>query len=1744
MPSIRLLTILFAVLLFSSLSQAQTVNPGYADGQLFWRIQGNISPELPDSILAAYQIQSLICPFSVLNPTKLKGGNEIAILHRTYKITFSSIGQSPQLAAYLKTLPITEMVEKVPTAEIFYTPNDPQYASQWNLSAINASQAWDLSFGNPNVRVAVVDDAVRTTHQDLFGSIWQNPGEIPGNGVDDDGNGYVDDVKGYDVSDNDNNPNPPLGSVSSSVFTHGTHCAGIVGAATNNGIGIASIGFGLKIIPVKCNSDATPGPSLPNAWDGVTYAITLTPEVMSLSWGGPASSFTYQSLINVAYANGTVVVAAAGNSNSNIPMYPASYNNVISVAGTGPGDVKAWFSNYGPTIDVSAPGLDILSTLAGSDTDYGLLSGTSMACPLVAGLCGLMKSFNPQKTVSQIDSCLRATADNINAMNPGFIGQLGAGRINAFNALQCVSGPPIASFQPNYSNVCAGSVINFTDQSYGNPTSWSWSFPGGTPSTSTLQNPSVTYSTPGTYSVQLTVSNILGTDTYTFNSIIVGTPTASMSGGGLINPGSPAFLNFSFTGAPPYSFTYTDGTTNYFHSGIYSNTYTVVVSPSVNTVYSLVSMNSATCAGTVSGTAIVTISNGCGAAIDFQDIFGGPFADNPASVKQTPDCGYIVAGQTFSFGTGLHDAFLTKLDQFGSIVWMKTYGDGSDYSYFRDVIPVSNGYVGGGYRSANNQGRVYVVKTDLNGNFVWERQIQYTSGGGAISGSVAELIEMSNGDILISGSAHHSNFNTTGQLMIRLDGITGATIWQRLAQVNNYEGANGAVKVGGGSVVQAGYSRSTSVSAGLYDMVLTKRDGNGNLLWSRNYGGPNNEYLEDLVILPDQGFLAVGHTDGFSSSVADMVVIRTDSSGTLLWSKKYARPAEDKAIKIVPGCNGRYFIAGDSRTAGNGNDALLMQIDINGNLLWSRSIGGILDDADFIGLDRTGDCGCILTLSTLSFGVGDNEIWVAKADSLGNLSCHTDNPAVNVSVIAPQTRIANPTVLTTNQPINNSIPTIVMTATPEIQDSVCDACGHPIANFDFVTNVLSLALIDASVNGQTWHWEFNDGSPPDTMRNAVHVFPGPGNYTVTLIVSSPCGSDTLSKTVNISGLNECLHVLQPGPVNGIDAYAFSRDDATNTNTGTATNINIATWSWSGNIGTMRSYLQFDLSNICNTATLLDARFSANYSTLFGQPHSGANTEYMYKVTSPWDEYAVTWLNQPTFTTLNSITVPPMAGTINLTNLNVTPLFQSMINGPNYGFMWRLQTEGTYRRTMYCSSDWPDPTERPKLVLKFDPIFAHAHVDTSLNLHSVTICEGDSIQLHLAGYPTAGTIQGPSTATRYLWVPSYGLSCDTCPDPWAFPDSTITYKAVAYNCPSCADIDTIRVTVSKVSVASPDHILCIGDSVQLNATHPFPNHTVFTWTPGNSLTNPNIQNPEAFPNVPTWYDVKAVDTLNGCVSHDSVLVLAGAPSPLPPMINDTLLQCNNDTVIFALNMHGTPLGSDFYEWNLVGNITPDPNSPNSNAIINTNIYPYTYRFVLSVTNSFGCVTKDSVDVIVDCILPIGTLRLEGEALAEGNHLSWWVDKSLLTSELSVERLREGNQFDLMATIPFQPNGQDQEGTYLDFVPQQGANTYRLKALDANGTIAYSEMVVLFSQPQGNIMAFPNPTSGKIRIQSTDQAFSAPDLIVFNALGKEVLRKTTEAGKPWEVDFTELPVGPYWIKMTENGRNASLKILKQN
>lgn len=337
----------------------------------------------------------------------------------------------------LKLDPRVEYAEPNYLWTIDTTPNDTRYPEMWQLNNtgqtggtagadIRAEAAWSTFTGDPNILIGVIDTGIDYTHPDLAANAWTNPGEIPGNSVDDDGNGFVDDIHGYDFVNNDGDPFDDN--------DHGTHCAGTIAGVGNNALGITGINWRAKVAGLKFLSAAGSG-STANAILCVQYAITIGCKLTSNSWGGGGFSQALLDAINAAGAAGQLFVAAQGNAGSNTdatPSYPAAYDTpyIIGVAATDHNDGLAGFSNFGATTcDLGAPGVNTLSLMPGGG--YQTMSGTSMACPHVAGAAAFMWGRFPGMTNLQVKQRLMQFADPI----PSLTGKCVTGaRLNLFMA--------------------------------------------------------------------------------------------------------------------------------------------------------------------------------------------------------------------------------------------------------------------------------------------------------------------------------------------------------------------------------------------------------------------------------------------------------------------------------------------------------------------------------------------------------------------------------------------------------------------------------------------------------------------------------------------------------------------------------------------------------------------------------------------------------------------------------------------------------------------------------------------------------------------------------------------------------------------------------------------------------------------------------------------------------------------------------------------------------------------------------------------------------------------------------------------------------------------------------------------------------------------------------------------------------------------------------------------------------------
>ncbi len=363
-------------------------------------------------------------------------------LDRYYLLIFGQDVDAPALAQEFERLSSVESAEVDELKPLDLEPNDPLFGpdywtQQWHHFDIHSPEGWDITTGDSSIVVGPVDTGVDWDHPDIFPNLWVNPGEdLNGNGVfdypddlngvDDDGNGYVDDIIGFNFTNYTWDPNP-----TEPGNEHGTHVFGIAVAATNNGIGVAGVGWNVKGMAFKCGNGQYV--SISAAINAIYYAANQGAVATNHSYGSYNYNGSENSAMQYAHSMGVTIVAAAGNDNTASPHYPSAYPNVIAVAASARNGIKADFSNYGTWVDVIAPGTNILSTVPGGN--YTQLDGTSMASPIVCGLAGLIRSLHPTWTAYQVDSAIMWGAVNVDEVNPGYEGMLGWGLVNVYQSL-------------------------------------------------------------------------------------------------------------------------------------------------------------------------------------------------------------------------------------------------------------------------------------------------------------------------------------------------------------------------------------------------------------------------------------------------------------------------------------------------------------------------------------------------------------------------------------------------------------------------------------------------------------------------------------------------------------------------------------------------------------------------------------------------------------------------------------------------------------------------------------------------------------------------------------------------------------------------------------------------------------------------------------------------------------------------------------------------------------------------------------------------------------------------------------------------------------------------------------------------------------------------------------------------------------------------------------------------------------
>lgn len=314
-------------------------------------------------------------------------------------------------------------VSKNITYRALATPNDPLFSQQWHLTKISSPSAWDISTGSPSTKVAVIDTGFALNHQDLSTKF--------------------DIANAYDFANNDASPMAGTNNPSGQYVSHGTLTSGLVGSATNNSVGVSSLGWNLTILPLQALDDDGFGDTA-SIISAINWSVSKGAKVISLSLGSDQQDILLEQAINSAVSSGVVVVAASGNDGCDCMLYPGNYSSVISVGASSSNDSRSSFSSYGDNLDVVAPGEGtIRTTYMNADNMTSLYttsaSGTSISAPIVSALAGLIKSIKSDMTPTEVESLIRSGSDKVSGMGgQNFTKQYGYGRINAQKTLSLV----------------------------------------------------------------------------------------------------------------------------------------------------------------------------------------------------------------------------------------------------------------------------------------------------------------------------------------------------------------------------------------------------------------------------------------------------------------------------------------------------------------------------------------------------------------------------------------------------------------------------------------------------------------------------------------------------------------------------------------------------------------------------------------------------------------------------------------------------------------------------------------------------------------------------------------------------------------------------------------------------------------------------------------------------------------------------------------------------------------------------------------------------------------------------------------------------------------------------------------------------------------------------------------------------------------------------------------------------------
>ncbi|MCK4233789.1 hypothetical protein KAX75_05135, partial [candidate division WOR-3 bacterium] len=368
------------------------------------------------------------------------------------------------------------------------------------------------------------------------------------------------------------------------------------------------------------------------------------------------------------------------------------------------------------------------------------------------------------------------------------------------------------------------------------------------------------------------------------------------------------------------------------------------------------------------------------AVITFERWYGGINIDIGNSVVQTFDGGYIVTGYTASFGAGSNDVYLVKTDSLGDTIWTKTYGCTSWDAGYSVIQTSDGGYIIAGNTDSFGSGSfdIYLIKTDSLGDTVWTK----TYGGDEFDKG-SSVFQTSYDGYIIAGYTYSFGAGNSDVYLIKTDSL-GDTLWTKTYGGSEFDKSSSVFQTSNGGYIIGGYTQSFGTGEG--DVYLIKTDSVGDTIWTKTYGGSNPDVGSSVAQISDGGYIISGGTTSFATGNSDVYLIKTDSFGDTVWTKTYGGTSWDVGYSVVQTYDEGYVVAAVTTSFGAGNyDVYLIKTDSLGDTIWTKTYGGTGGDIGY-SVSQTSDRGYIIAGLTNSFGVNSLDIYLIKTDSLGNVT--------------------------------------------------------------------------------------------------------------------------------------------------------------------------------------------------------------------------------------------------------------------------------------------------------------------------------------------------------------------------------------------------------------------------------------------------------------------------------------------------------------------------------------------------------------------------------------------------------------------------------------------------------------------------------------------------------------------------------------------------------------------------------------